>query len=173
MTSLYSHDIILVLFYWIIKKKKKVYMQSLETGASLQEKGPRANHSRVTCTSEPSPGCPETLISSVSLFILLNYMYSDCVSCLVIETRCFFFPFIIKCWHILVLYFYHPPIWRTLKWEECYLKLICLLTVVLLTPDKPCLCKQCRSRSVGFSQLIWICTVCHSVCEFVSTLWMK
>ena len=29
--------------------------------------------------------------------------------------------------------------------------------------DLPCLCKQCRSRSVGFgrSQLIWICTVCH------------
>ena len=26
-----------------------------------------------------------------------------------------------------------------------------------------CLCKQCGSRSVGFwSQLIWICTVCHS-----------
>ena len=26
-----------------------------------------------------------------------------------------------------------------------------------------CLCKQCRSRSVGFFkiQLIWICTVCH------------
>ena len=34
----------------------------------------------------------------------------------------------------------------------------------------PCLFKQCRSRSVGFwrSQLIWINTVCHSVCEFVS-----
>ena len=39
------------------------------------------------------------------------------------------------------------------------------LTLVLLNPDRPCLCKQCRSRSVGFwrSQLIWICTVCHSV----------
>ena len=33
------------------------------------------------------------------------------------------------------------------------------------------LCKQCRSRSVGFfrSQLIWICTVCHLVCEFILT----
>ena len=43
-----------------------------------------------------------------------------------------------------------------------------LLTLVLLNPDKPCLCKQCRSRSVGFcrSQLIWICTVCNKVCEF-------
>ena len=39
----------------------------------------------------------------------------------------------------------------------------------------PCLCKQCRARSVGFwrSQLIWICTVCHSVCEFISTIWIK
>ena len=39
----------------------------------------------------------------------------------------------------------------------------------------PCLCKQCRSRSVGFwrSQLIWICTVCHKKCEFVSTIWIK
>ena len=37
------------------------------------------------------------------------------------------------------------------------------LTLVLLNPDIPCLCKQCRSRSVGFwrSQLIWLCTVCH------------
>ena len=25
-----------------------------------------------------------------------------------------------------------------------------LLTLVLLNPDVPCLCKQCRSRSVGF-----------------------
>ena len=42
------------------------------------------------------------------------------------------------------------------------------LTFVLLNPDIPCLCKQYRSRSVGFwrSQLIWICTVCHWVCEF-------
>ena len=38
-----------------------------------------------------------------------------------------------------------------------------ILTLVLLKPDMPCLCKQCRSRSVGFSrsQLIWICTVWH------------
>ena len=38
-----------------------------------------------------------------------------------------------------------------------------LLTLVLLNPDIPWLCKQCRSRSVGFfrSQLILICTVCH------------
>ena len=40
-----------------------------------------------------------------------------------------------------------------------------LLTLALLNPDIPCLCKQCRSRSAGFwgSQLIWICTVCHYV----------
>ena len=38
-----------------------------------------------------------------------------------------------------------------------------LLTLVLLNPDMSCLCKQCRSRSVGFfrSQTIWIYTVCH------------
>ena len=42
-------------------------------------------------------------------------------------------------------------------------------------PDMPCHCKQRRSRSVGFfrSQLIWICTVCHSVCGFISTIWIK
>ena len=40
--------------------------------------------------------------------------------------------------------------------------------MVLINPspaelDMSCLCKQCRSRSVGFfrSQLIWICFVCH------------
>ena len=51
-----------------------------------------------------------------------------------------------------------------------------LFTLVLLNPDIPCLLKQCRSRSDGFwrrSQLIWICTVCHSVSEFVSTTWIK
>ena len=50
-----------------------------------------------------------------------------------------------------------------------------LLTLVLLNPDIPCLCKQCRSRSVGFcrSQLIWIYTVCHSVCEFIATIQIK
>ena len=37
------------------------------------------------------------------------------------------------------------------------------LTLVLLNPDIPCICKQYRSRSVDFwrSQLIWIYTVCH------------
>ena len=49
------------------------------------------------------------------------------------------------------------------------------LTFVLPVPDMPCLCKQCRSRSVGFfrSQLVWICTGCHSVHEFVSRTWIK
>ena len=34
----------------------------------------------------------------------------------------------------------------------------------------PCLSKQCRSRSAGSwrSQLIWICTVCHLICENLS-----
>ena len=35
-----------------------------------------------------------------------------------------------------------------------------VLTLVLLNPDMPCLCKQCRFRS---SQLIWNCTVSHYV----------
>ena len=50
-----------------------------------------------------------------------------------------------------------------------------ILTIVLLNPHMPCLSKQCRSRSVGFlrSQLIWICTVYHSICELVSTTWIK
>ena len=44
-----------------------------------------------------------------------------------------------------------------------FIRLVCALrlTLVLLNPDIPCLCKQCRSWSVGLSQLIWICTVCH------------
>ena len=56
---------------------------------------------------------------------------------------------------------------------QCFLYLS--LTLVLLNSDIPCLCKQCRSRSVGFwrSQLIWICTVWHSVFEFVSTTWIR
>ena len=39
-----------------------------------------------------------------------------------------------------------------------------VLTLVLLNPDTPCLCKQCRSRSVGF----W--GVCHLVCEYSNNL---
>ena len=35
--------------------------------------------------------------------------------------------------------------------------ILAILTLVLLNPDIPCLCKQCRSRSVGF----WRSTVCH------------
>ena len=51
-------------------------------------------------------------------------------------------------------------------------------------PAKPgyiLLCKLCRSRSVGFwrSQLIWICSFCHQVCEFIAKIqieqsdWLK
>ena len=49
------------------------------------------------------------------------------------------------------------------------------LTLVLLSLDIPCLCKQCRSRSVGFwrSQLIWICSVWYKVFEFVCTPLIK
>ena len=47
------------------------------------------------------------------------------------------------------------------------------LNSCLLNRDISCFHKQCRSRSVGFfrSQLIWICTVCHLVCDYVSTTW--
>ena len=61
------------------------------------------------------------------------------------------------------------------KWGEVhygnranYLELILHLCKIVrhlnpgMSPDKPCFWKQCRSRSVGFfSQLTWICTVCH------------
>ena len=43
-----------------------------------------------------------------------------------------------------------------------------LLTLVLLNPDRPCHCKQCRSRSVGF-----FCIVCHSDWDFKSTIWIN
>ena len=50
-----------------------------------------------------------------------------------------------------------------------------MLTLFLLNLHMSCLCKQCRSRSVGFwrSQLIWICTVCHQVCKFIATIQTK
>ena len=46
------------------------------------------------------------------------------------------------------------------------------LTLVLLNPDISCLCKQCRSRSVGFwrSKLIWICTVPFSLWIYIKNL---
>ena len=70
--------------------------------------------------------------------------------------------------------FYHPCIKAEIKLTSqlWYQKGMML---VLLNPDISCLCKQCRSRSVGFwrSQLNWICTVCHEVCEFISTILIK
>ena len=70
---------------------------------------------------------------------------------------------------LMRLYPHHVSMENCRAWEKT------LLILVLLNPDIPCLCKQCRSRSVGFwrSQLIWICTVCHLVCEFISTIWIK
>ena len=49
------------------------------------------------------------------------------------------------------------------------------LTLALLNPDISCFCKQCRSRSVGFwrSQLMWICTICHLLYEYISTISIK
>ena len=54
--------------------------------------------------------------------------------------------------------------------QNCYFS-----TLLLLNPDVPCLCKRCGSRSVGFwmRQLIWIYTVCHLACEFISTIRIK
>ena len=50
---------------------------------------------------------------------------------------------------IFLFYNFYPKYWFT-------------LTLVLLNPDMSCLCKKCRLRSAGFwSQLIWICTICH------------
>ena len=77
------------------------------------------------------------------------------------------------------------------QWSECWIPValpwqqareifqqsstVCtMLTLVLLNLDIPYLCKQCRSRSVGFrSQLIWICTVYQLQCKFISTTWIK
>ena len=61
-------------------------------------------------------------------------------------------------------------------WIQTRVKSLSLIkTLVMLSPDIPCLCKQCISRSVGFfrSQLIWICTVCHQICEFIATIQIK
>ena len=54
-------------------------------------------------------------------------------------------------------------LWKQRKHKRMKIRGLVLLTLVLLNPDMPFLCKQCRSRSVGFwrSQLIWIYTVCH------------
>ena len=59
-----------------------------------------------------------------------------------------------------------------LKWREIYKMYQITLTLILLNPGMSCLRKQCRSRSVGFwrSLLIYICTVCRSVCELISTI---
>ena len=53
-------------------------------------------------------------------------------------------------------------------WETVRFQSLSILTQVLLNPDIPCICKQCRSRSADFwrSQLIWLCTVCYWICEF-------
>ena len=68
--------------------------------------------------------------------------------------------------------FFHSIRKSRLTWVN---SVFSVLTLVLLNPDMPCLCKQGRSRSVGIwrSQLIWIYTVCHLLCRFVSTTLIK
>ena len=75
-------------------------------------------------------------------------------------------------WHLIKVCTICLLIW---SFETSGSKMDLYLTLVLLNPGISCLYKQCRCRSVGFyrSQLIWICTVCHSVCEFVSITWTK
>ena len=85
----------------------------------------------------------------------LTYHFSfPSLSCFI--TQCFNFPFF-----VLVVGSFSCT-WGCLSLNRawsCWF-LIC-----------PCLYKQCRSRSLGFlrNKLIWIYTVCHQVCEFVST----
>ena len=47
------------------------------------------------------------------------------------------------------------------------------LTLVLLNLGMPNLCKQYRSRSYSFFRCQLLDLHCHSVCEFVSTSWVK
>ena len=60
-------------------------------------------------------------------------------------------------------------------WNSPFDYLLTYLTLVLLVTNISCLCKQFTSRLVGFwsSQLIWICTVCFWVCEFILTIRIK
>ena len=91
------------------------------------------------------------------------YLWNTCI-CLPTWITCLVHFTYRYCFDINFLYLWNMglPVW-------------CILTLVLLNQDIFCFCKQCRSRSVGFwrSQLIWICTVCYSVYEFVSTNWNK
>ena len=76
-----------------------------------------------------------------------------------------------------ILFFYYDLISRLFK------LLLHDSTIINIRSLNPCpaetgyilFCKQCRSRSVGFwrSQLIWICTVCHQVCKFITKIWIK
>ena len=61
------------------------------------------------------------------------------------------------------------------KYSDKHAMMSIKLTLLLLIPDIPSLCKQCRARSVGFwrTQLICVCTVCHKECEFISTIRIK
>ena len=105
-------------------------------------------------------------LGSLELLMLINIFIKECIV-----------PFQV-CW-IIILFF--GTLFRTVSvncgycvlfWQKKTARFKYCLTLVLAMY---CLCKQCRSRSVGFwrSQLIWVYTVCHSVCEFVSTTWIK
>ena len=59
--------------------------------------------------------------------------------------------------------------------QRVYLYAFCIRNPSLADYDVHWLSKQRRSRSIGFwrSQLIWICTVCHWICECLSKTWIK
>ena len=70
--------------------------------------------------------------------------------------------------HSICLFpFFSIMFFSLLKDFYIYSKYLDILTLVLLNSDLSSLYKQCRSRSVGF------CTVCHKVCKFASTAWIK
>ena len=73
----------------------------------------------------------------------------------------------IKVWHMLQDSFaMFQNIIFVLNWNKS------ILTLVMLNLDMHCLCKQCRSRSVGFwrSQLIWIFSLPFSMWICINNL---
>ena len=119
--------------------------------------------------------------SDIAVFMLLDklqesgkyFSYSS------IKNICYGYSLEVPCWGTSNEYHNHNAyveLWPTaIIWQRSREMQEVYFNSSLAEHDMSCLSKQCRSRSVGFwrSQLIWICTVCHLICEFLSKIQIK
>ena len=150
----------------VIPELKNLYWPTLETHGNIFIKKQRFKNVRFFRFSDNICIVNDNVWSNLTRYSKTHRMSGICTWCKVCMHVC---AVLYRAFDTLVTFCALFLQGRQLLWfPSCdpvhrLLKKGLFLTLVLLSPDMPCLYKQCRSRSVGFfrSQLIWICTVCY------------